>query len=173
MSDTFTQADAEALGWRFVHEQPTTTVDLGDGISRRTPASYVAEKNYNSGLQTQQGETPALLLERIRSWEQDRPVPAETSPELDPATQNDTIYDGEKTSFVQAGEEVEPEQGAWKEHDEVVGVDRTPPREPEPEVTEEDTVLPAEDESAAQKIEGAVHDFFEGAPPAEGGTASA
>ncbi len=147
MSDQFTQADAEALGWRFVHEQPAYDEALGDGITRSYPASYVAEKNIDGGLITEQAEEKDLLVERIRLYEtrlqsaddelpavpqdeeepsgaEDVTVPAVTPVAPGASGLNDIVYDGEKTIHVIAGEVAEPEQGAWAERDADLGIDR-------------------------------------------------
>jgi hypothetical protein len=114
----FSKAEAEARGWAFTHAQPATIEDLGDGITRSTPASYRAEKSRPGGMVTEEGETIGLLLERIHSWErlQDSlPSPAtgptilETRYEFDPETRGfvTNVYDA-------SGDIVAPEPGAEK-----------------------------------------------------------
>ena len=64
---TFTQSDAEAAGWDFVNGT-SETVDQNSG--HVTPPSYTAEKFLNDNTITQQADSPELLLERIRLFEQ-------------------------------------------------------------------------------------------------------
>ena len=64
---TFTLLDAEAAGWAFVNATPAS-VDQNSG--RVTPPSYTAEKFLNDNTITEQADSPELLLELIKLFEQ-------------------------------------------------------------------------------------------------------
>ena len=83
----FTKAHAERLGWLFVHEQPETVTDIGNGLSKTIPANYRAEKPLGGGgLINEQADSEEKLLERIKLYE-DSLVPADLSEE--PSTEDD------------------------------------------------------------------------------------
>lgn len=86
----FTQADAEAAGWAFVHEQEAITEPLGGGRTRLIPGVFRAEKYVKDSLVNEVGETKGQLLDRIEAYETHlnglpvHPGPAVVAPAHDP-----------------------------------------------------------------------------------------
>lgn len=86
----FSQAEAEARGWKIVHEQTEQTVETSatQGEFRTTPASYVAEKWFNDTPVHEQAESIGKLLEKIE-WQESRfealSAPTAFNPEPEPA----------------------------------------------------------------------------------------
>lgn len=92
----FSKHEAEALGWRFVHnvEADHVVTSTTQGEVRHTPETHVAEKYHSvaggpSQLIHEEGETMGKLLERIHWFEENQrrlqpesveAVPVETSP---------------------------------------------------------------------------------------------
>jgi hypothetical protein len=100
----FTKKQAEDLGWSFVHEQPEVVEDLGDGISRLTPASFRAEKLLSGHTLNEEAESFEKLLERISLYEAGL-TPLEWSEE--PSTESDLNPGAEPV--VEEGPKVEAE----------------------------------------------------------------
>lgn len=139
----FTKADAKAAGWLFVHEQPEVVEELGDGITRTTPASFRAEKPLTGGgMLNEQAESLQKLIERIGHYEghlEQKGVDQQSQVVVaTPSHLNDAIFDGAGMTFVRDGEIVEPEQGAWAEIDSERGIERE--------------VATAEDDSAEDEL---------------------
>ena len=65
----YSKAEAEARGWRFVHEKDEEIVHTAAGEQRIIPANIQAEKTVGTTLVTEQAETIGLLLERIARYE--------------------------------------------------------------------------------------------------------
>lgn len=187
MSD-FTKADAEAAGWVFVHAEPEGVEDLGDGITRTTPASYRAEKQVTGGLVNEQAESEEKLVERIGLYEAQlvQKQVTENPPTLVKATDdsesvvaveadpvagsavdsslNEAIYDGEKMVHIAAGQVVEPDQGAWAADSHVEAAALTAPGDSRDEAKLESAA--AQDAAAAQRDEAPAEATPEEAPPA-------
>jgi hypothetical protein len=106
----FSKAEAERLGWEFVHKQDEIVEDLGDGITRTTPAVLRAEKRIGTSLINETAETIGKLLERIHLYEkQPLALPGSPEPGPDPEAAK-VIYDptvprGENPNKPAGGEE--------------------------------------------------------------------
>lgn len=67
----FSRADAEAKGWKIVHEREEFTINESgtQGRTRLQPASYRAEKIADGHTINEEAESIGLLLERISLYE--------------------------------------------------------------------------------------------------------
>lgn len=65
----FSKTAAEKAGWKFVHYEPESVADLGDGITRTVPATLRAERYVDGKLVNEEAPTIGLLLERISAFE--------------------------------------------------------------------------------------------------------